>query len=106
MPVDETEGCLRAFVQLKQQYSKMKVILSVGGGGKGSENFAAVAHSRSRLDTFVRSARALVDEFGLDGIDGTSLDSFAVLGCIWGQADHLWNRCYSGLGTPCRLEAG
>lgn len=73
MPVDGTEGCLRAFVQLKQQYSKMRVILSVGGGGKGSENFAAVAHSRSRVETFIRSARALVDEFGLDGIDGKSL---------------------------------
>lgn len=70
MPVDGTEGCLRAFVQLKQQYSKMRVILSVGGGGKGSENFAAVAHSRSRLDTFVRTARVLVDQYGLDGIDG------------------------------------
>lgn len=70
MPVDGTEGCLRAFVRLKQRYPRMRVILSVGGGGKGSENFAAVAHSRSRLDTFVRSARALVDSFGLDGIDG------------------------------------
>lgn len=70
MPVDGTEGCLRAFVQLKQQYSKMRVILSVGGGGKGSENFAAVAHSRSRLDMFVRTARALIDQYGLDGIDG------------------------------------
>lgn len=72
MPVDGTEGCLRAFVQLKQQYSKMKVILSVGGGGKGSENFPAVAHSRALVETFIRSARALVDEFGLDGIDGKS----------------------------------
>ncbi|KAJ5893256.1 hypothetical protein N7495_004947 [Penicillium taxi] len=69
MPVDGTEGCLRAFTQLKQQYSKMKVILSVGGGGSGSENFAAVAHSRSCLDTFVRTCRELVDQFGLDGID-------------------------------------
>ncbi|KAJ5228970.1 hypothetical protein N7489_009678 [Penicillium chrysogenum] len=69
MPVDGAEGCLRAFVQLKQQYSKMRVILSVGGGGKGSENFAAVANSRSRLDTFVRTARGLVDQFGIDGID-------------------------------------
>ena len=69
MPVDGAEGCLRAFVQLKQQYSKMRVILSVGGGGKGSENFAAVAHSHSRVETFVRTARELVDQFGIDGID-------------------------------------
>lgn len=69
MPVDGTQGCLRAFAQLKQQYSKMKLVLSVGGGGKGSENFAAVARSPPRVETFVRTARALVDEFGLDGID-------------------------------------
>ncbi|KAF7167981.1 hypothetical protein CNMCM5623_001175 [Aspergillus felis] len=69
MPVDGTNGCLRAFTQLKAQYSKMKVILSVGGGGKGSENFAAVARSQTRLETFVRTAKELVDEFGLDGID-------------------------------------
>lgn len=70
MPVDGTNGCIRAFTQLKQQYSKMKVILSVGGGGKGSENFPLVAQSQSRLANFVRSARQLVDEYGLDGIDG------------------------------------
>ncbi|KAL2849119.1 glycoside hydrolase superfamily [Aspergillus pseudoustus] len=69
MPVDGTTGCLRAFAQLKPQYSKMKLILSIGGGGKGSENFAAVARSQSRTETFAQSARQLVDEFGLDGID-------------------------------------
>ena len=51
----------------------MKVILSVGGGGKGSENFALVAQSQARLDNFVRTARQLVDEFGLDGIDGNQV---------------------------------
>lgn len=50
----------------------MKVILSVGGGGKGSENFALVAQSNSRMDRFVRTARELVDQFGLDGLDGNS----------------------------------
>ena len=70
MPVDGTNGCIRAFTQLKQKYSKMKVILSVGGGGKGSENFALVAQSNSRMDRFVRTARELVDQFGLDGLDG------------------------------------
>jgi chitinase len=73
MPVDGTTGCLRAFAQLKPQYSQMKLILSIGGGGKGSENFAAVARSQSRTETFAQSARQLVDEFGLDGIDGASL---------------------------------
>ncbi|KAH8700682.1 glycoside hydrolase [Talaromyces proteolyticus] len=69
MPVDGTEGCLRAFTQLKRQYPQMKVILSVGGGGKGSENFAKVARSPPAVEIFIRSARALVDQFELDGID-------------------------------------
>lgn len=73
MPVDGTTGCLRAFVQLKQRYSQMKVILSVGGGGKGSENFASVASNPTAVQTFVRTARGLVDEFGLDGIDSIYL---------------------------------
>jgi len=71
MPVDGTEGCLRAFTQLKQQYSELRVILSVGGGGKGSENFANVARNPAAVEIFVTSARALVDQFGLDGIDST-----------------------------------
>lgn len=69
MPVDGTQGCLRAFSLLKQQYPKLKVILSIGGGGKGSENFALVARYPVRAETFVRTARELVDRFGLDGVD-------------------------------------
>lgn len=80
MPVDGTTGCLRAFVQLKQQHSKLRVILSVGGGGKGSDNFPLVAGSRSRTDTFVRTARELVDRFGLDGIDSPSFPSIHAFG--------------------------
>ena len=71
MPVDGTEGCLRAFTQLKQQYPQLKVILSIGGGGKGSENFAKVSTSPAAVANFAHSARTLVDQFGLDGIDGT-----------------------------------
>ncbi|KAF3398911.1 Endochitinase B [Talaromyces pinophilus] len=69
MPVDGTEGCLRAFIQLKQQYPQLKVILSIGGGGKGSENFAKVATDPAAVANFAYSARALVDQFGLDGVD-------------------------------------
>lgn len=72
MPVDGTTGCLRAFAQLKQQYSKLKVVLSIGGGGKGSENFPLVAGSLSRTETFVRTAKELVQSFGLDGVDSLS----------------------------------
>ncbi|KAK2806266.1 hypothetical protein FQN51_007307 [Onygenales sp. PD_10] len=69
MPVDGAEGCLRAFVQLKQQYSTMKVLLSIGGGGKGSENFSSVAHDSEKVEKFVQSAKDLADQFGLDGFD-------------------------------------
>lgn len=69
MPVDGTEGCIRAFTQLKQQYPQLKIILSIGGGGKGSENFASVARSASAVAVFAQSARALVDQFDLDGVD-------------------------------------
>lgn len=69
MPVDGTEGCLRAFAQLKQQYSEMKVIISIGGGGKGSENFASVARNPTAVERFAQTAKHLVDQFGLDGID-------------------------------------
>lgn len=69
MPVDGTQGCLRSFAQLKMQHTGLKVILSVGGGGKGSENFAQVARNPKAVANFVASARQLVDQFQLDGID-------------------------------------
>lgn len=103
MPVDGAEGCLRAFAQLKQQYSKMRVILSVGGGGKGSDNFAAVANSRSRLDTFVRTARELVDQFGIDGIDGRTITSNSEVSAKLGR--HAYP-IYSRLGTPSEFQTG
>jgi hypothetical protein len=62
----------------------MRIILSVGGGGKGSENFAAVACSLSKVETFVRTARGLVDEYGLDGIDGELIFSApSAITCLW-----------------------
>ncbi|KAF1986138.1 glycoside hydrolase family 18 protein [Aulographum hederae CBS 113979] len=69
MEVDGTRGCLKSFAALKTRYTTLKVILSVGGGGKGSEPFAAIAHSPALRDNFARSARAIVDSYGLDGID-------------------------------------
>ena len=71
MPVDGAEGCLRAFTQLKQQYSEMKVILSIGGGGSGSQHFATVASNPTAVERFLQTARSLVDQFSLDGLDGT-----------------------------------
>ncbi|WEW58790.1 chitinase [Emydomyces testavorans] len=67
MPVDGTQGCIRAFTQLK--HTGLKVLLSIGGGGTGSQHFAAVAKDPIALRTFLRSAKALVDRFDLDGLD-------------------------------------
>ena len=40
MVVDGTTGCLCAFAQLKLVYPHLNLILSIGGGGKGSETLA------------------------------------------------------------------
>ncbi|KAF1812394.1 glycoside hydrolase [Eremomyces bilateralis CBS 781.70] len=69
MEVDGEKGALRAFGALKRRHNILKVVLSIGGGGKGSEPFAAVAADPTARETFARSARALVDQYGLDGID-------------------------------------
>jgi chitinase len=67
--VDGAHGCLRAFAALKRQYQHLKVILSVGGGGKGSEPFAAVAANPQTRGQFALTARELVAAYGIDGID-------------------------------------
>ena len=60
---------MRALTDLRQKYPRLKFLLSIGGGGAGSTHFPSVAASRSTRLTFVVSAKSLVDEFGLDGID-------------------------------------
>lgn len=70
--VDGTKGCLRSFAELKKRFTFLKVILSVGGGGKGSDNFAGVARDPSFRQNFAHSCRELVTRFNLDGIDSTS----------------------------------
>lgn len=44
-------------------------MLSVGGGGKGSEPFAGVARDPACRERFAQSSLALVQQFGIDGID-------------------------------------
>jgi len=69
--VDGVNGCLRSFAALKKlkDCSHLKVIISVGGGEKGSEPFKHIASDPSSRQRFANSARALVDEYGLDGLD-------------------------------------
>lgn len=65
----ETTGCLNSFAQIKKRYNRLRVVLSVGGGGKGSEPFAAVAREQHSRERFAQSALGLVQQFGIDGID-------------------------------------
>lgn len=58
---------LRAIVALKKQNPKLKVVLSVGGWGSG--RFSEMASSDKNRETFAKSCRKAVDEYGLDGID-------------------------------------
>ncbi|TVY65528.1 Endochitinase B1 [Lachnellula suecica] len=68
MPVDGATGCIGAFMRLKAQHDYLKLILSIGGGA-ASQNFATVASSALTRDNFGRSAKALVEASGFDGID-------------------------------------
>jgi chitinase len=55
-------------MRLKNEHPYLKLILSVGGGA-ASQNFATVASRALSRDNFGRSARALVQASGFDGID-------------------------------------
>lgn len=60
---------MRSFAALKKTYRILKVLLSIGGAGKGSEPFAAVACDPNARTRFAQSARDMCLEYGLDGID-------------------------------------
>jgi chitinase len=72
--VPATQGCLNSFALLKRKYSRLRVVLSVGGGGKGSEPFAAVAQDPEKRDRFAQTALGLVQQFRIDGIDSKCFD--------------------------------
>ncbi|KAF2187635.1 glycoside hydrolase family 18 protein [Zopfia rhizophila CBS 207.26] len=67
--VPAAKGCLNSFSLIKKKYSKLRVVLSIGGGGKGSEPFAEVARHQASRERFAQTALAMVQQFGLDGID-------------------------------------
>lgn len=71
MEVDGHKGCLRSFQALKMGFPHLKVVLSVGGAGKGSEPFAALAGDEQARHRFGDSARDLCLAYSLDGIDST-----------------------------------
>ncbi|EEH34600.1 endochitinase [Paracoccidioides lutzii Pb01] len=69
IPVDGTYGCLNSFIQLKWQFPEMKILLSIGGGGEGSQNFACVARNALSVEKFVETTTDLAIKFRLDGFD-------------------------------------
>ena len=71
MEVDGERGCLRALAASKVPESNrhVKILVSIGGGDTASSPFASVAANPQSRETFAKSARALVDKYGLDGID-------------------------------------
>ncbi|KAL8969454.1 MAG: hypothetical protein Q9183_001987 [Haloplaca sp. 2 TL-2023] len=67
--VDGTTGGLNAFRNLKRDHPQLKTLLSIGGGGKGSEPFAGVAHSSASREKFAATAKNMLDKYDFDGID-------------------------------------
>ena len=63
---------MAALVKLKQTYSHLQVILSIGGGGQGSVHFPAIARSDASRFLFSSSVRELLAAFGFDGVDSKS----------------------------------
>ena len=69
MDVDGVKGCIEALQQLKQTHEHLRVVLSIGGGGQGSQHFPAVSQTEYSRQNFAQSARGIVDAHGFDGID-------------------------------------
>lgn len=67
--VDGTKGALSALHNLKHKNPKLKTVLSIGGGGKGSDPFAGMAHSAKTRENFAISVKETLDKYGFDGVD-------------------------------------
>ena len=67
--MDDTQGCISALTNLKEEYPQLKIILSIGGGGPGSANFPRVAANNITRHIFARSAKDLVHQYSFDGVD-------------------------------------
>lgn len=58
---------LAALTALKAQNPRLKVLLSIGGWG--ADHFSDAALTEASRDRFARSAVALIEQHGLDGVD-------------------------------------
>ncbi|HHU0691163.1 TPA: glycoside hydrolase family 18 protein [Citrobacter murliniae] len=64
---EKVQADLQKIPVLRKQNPNLKVLLSVGGwGGRGFSGAAATQESRT---VFIQSAQAIVEKYGLDGID-------------------------------------
>jgi chitinase len=67
--VDGGTGCINAFRRLQAtKHSNLKIILSIGGG-TATEIFNEVTVDATRLQKLADTARTLVDDLGMNGID-------------------------------------
>lgn len=60
---------LPMLMQLAQQHPYLKVVLSLGGAGKGSENFSTLAANSTAVQNFANNLVALLHQFNFSGID-------------------------------------
>ncbi len=61
------EERLLEIANLKKDYPKLRVLLSIGGWGSG--NFSEMAANEKTRMAFAQDCRRIVDEYNLDGID-------------------------------------
>ena len=57
----------REIVSLKERHPALKVLLSIGGWGRG--NFSPVAADEGKRKAFAQSCREFCEQYGIDGID-------------------------------------
>lgn len=58
---------MQQLVRLKNRNPKLKVLLSIGGWGRG--NFSPMAKDETKRKAFAQACRAFCDKYNLDGID-------------------------------------
>lgn len=58
---------MQQIVRLKSRNPKLKVLLSIGGWGRG--NFSSMANDETKRKTFAKACRTFCDKYNLDGID-------------------------------------
>ena len=59
---------------MKSQHPTIKILISVGGGDKGSDDFASVAASPQKVGRFTSSLENLVEMHQFDGVDRMNED--------------------------------